>query len=36
MDVKQKQQRAANYTVAILAAIALLIYVGFYFVVSKP
>ena len=36
MDVKQKQQRAANFTVALLAVIALLIYIGFYFIVSKP
>ena len=33
MDVKQKQQKAANITVATLAVIALLIYIGFYFLV---
>jgi hypothetical protein len=35
MDVKHKQQKAANKTVAILALVAVVIYVGFYFLVSN-
>lgn len=35
MDAKRKQQKAANRTVFILAIVALIIYVGFYFLVSN-
>ena len=35
MDVKQKQKKGVNITVVALALVALLIYVGFYFLVSS-
>ncbi len=35
MEAKRKQQKAANKTVAILALVAVVIYVGFYFIVAK-
>jgi len=35
MEAKHKQQRAANKTVAILALVAVVIYVGFYLFVGK-
>ena len=35
MDAKNKQQKAANRTVLILALVALAIYVGFYVLVGS-
>jgi hypothetical protein len=35
MGERSKQQKAANLTVAILAIAALVIYVGFYFLVAN-
>ncbi len=35
MEAKRKQQKAANKTVAILVLAAVVIYVGFYFIVAK-
>ncbi len=35
MEAKRKQQKAANRTVAILALAAIVIYVGFYYLVAK-
>ena len=35
MEAKHKQQKAANRTVLILALAAIVIYVGFYFLVAK-
>jgi len=35
MDAKQKKQKAANKTVAILVLVAIVIYVGFYFLVGN-
>ena len=32
---KSKQQKAANITVVVLAIVALVIYVGFYFIVAN-
>ena len=34
-DKRSKQQKAANITVAVLALAALVIYIGFYFIVAK-
>ena len=35
MEAKHKQQKAANRTVAILVLAAVVIYVGFYYLVAK-
>lgn len=35
MDAQRKQQKAANRTVLILALVAIVIYVGFYFLMSS-